>query len=71
VAISANLTPGNPNGIVKWTDEQVKQAITKGIRPDGSKLIPVMDFELYEHFMPEDLDAIVAYLRSLKPVPPS
>ena len=71
VAISANLTPGNPNGIVKWTDEQVKQAITKGVRPDGSKLIPVMDFELYEHFRSEDLDAIVAYLRSLKPVPPS
>ena len=71
VAISANLTPGNPNGIAKWTDDQVKQAITNGIRPDGSKLIPVMDFELYEHFTPEDLDAIVMYLRSLKPVPPS
>jgi mono/diheme cytochrome c family protein len=69
VAISANLTPGNPNGIAKWTDDQVKQAITKGVRPDGSKLIPVMDFELYEHFTSEDLDAIVAYLRSLKPVP--
>jgi mono/diheme cytochrome c family protein len=71
VAIAANLTPGNPYGIAKWTDDQVKQAITHGIRPDGSKLIPVMDFELYEHMTPEDLDAIVAYLRSLKPVPPS
>jgi hypothetical protein len=29
-----------------------------------------MDFELYEHFTAEDLDAIVAYLRSLKPEPP-
>lgn len=71
VAISANLTPGNPSGIAKWTDDQVKQAITKGIRPDGSKLIPVMDFELYEHITPEDLEAIVAFLRSLRPVPPS
>jgi mono/diheme cytochrome c family protein len=69
VAISANLTPGNPSGIAKWTDDQVKQAITKGVRPDGSKLIPVMDFELYQHFTSEDLDAIVVYLRSLKPVP--
>jgi mono/diheme cytochrome c family protein len=71
VALSANLTPGNPNGIAKWTDDQVKQAITKGLRPDGSKLVPVMDFELYEHFTPEDLDAIIAYLRALKPAPPS
>jgi mono/diheme cytochrome c family protein len=71
VALSANLTPGNPNGVAKWTDEQVKQAITKGVRPDGSKLIPVMDFELYEHFTSEDLDAIIAYLRSLKPEPSS
>ncbi len=69
VAISANLTPGNPSGIAKWTDDQVKQAITKGVRPDGSKLIPVMDFELYQHFTFADLVAFVVYLRSLKPVP--
>jgi mono/diheme cytochrome c family protein len=71
VAISANLTPSNPNGIAKWTDDQVMQAITEGIRPDGSKLIPVMDFEFYKQLKPEDLEAIVAFLRSLKPVPPS
>jgi mono/diheme cytochrome c family protein len=70
-AVSANLTPGNPGGIAGWTDAQVKQAITKGVRPDGSKLVPVMDFDFYEQMTPEDLDALVGFLRSLKPVPPT
>ena len=70
-ALSANLTPGNPNGIAQWTDAQVKEAITKGVRPDGSKLVPVMDFDFYEQMKPEDLDALVGFLRTLKPVPPT
>jgi mono/diheme cytochrome c family protein len=69
--VSANLTPGNPNGIAGWTDAQVKQVITKGVRPNGGQLVPVMDFEFYDQMTPEDLDALVAYLRTLKPVPPS
>jgi mono/diheme cytochrome c family protein len=68
-ALSANITPGNAGGIATWTDAQVKQAITKGVRPDGSKLVPVMDFDLYEQMTPDDLDALVGFLRTLKPVP--
>ena len=67
-AMSANITPGNPNGVAKWTDDQFKAAITKGVRPDGSKLIPVMDFDMYAALTPDDLDAMVVYLRTLKPV---
>ena len=66
--MSANITPGNPNGVAKWTDDQFKAAITKGVRPDGSKLIPVMDFDMYAALTPDDLDAMVVYLRTLKPV---
>jgi mono/diheme cytochrome c family protein len=70
-ALSANITPGNPTGIATWTDAQLKQAITKGVRPDGSKLVPVMDFDFYEQMTPDDLDALVGFLRTLKPVPPA
>jgi mono/diheme cytochrome c family protein len=70
-ALSANITPGNPTGIATWTNEQVKQAITHGVRPDGSKLVPVMDFDFYEQMTPDDLDALVGFLRTLKPVPPT
>lgn len=64
---SANLTPGNPNGMASWTDEQVKIAITKGQRPDRP-LVQLMPFSTFKNMRAEDLDDIVAFLRSLKPV---
>jgi hypothetical protein len=39
--------------------------ITKGIRPDGSRMLPPMAYSYYANIKPEDLDAIVAYLRTL------
>jgi mono/diheme cytochrome c family protein len=67
--VSANLTSGNPDGMAKWTDEQVKTAITKGIRPDGGRMVDVMDFDLYAQMSPDDLGMLVGYLRTLPPVP--
>lgn len=66
--VAPNLTPGNKHGIVQWTDEQVKTIITKGVRPDGTPLVPVMDFEMYAAMTDDDLSALVKYLRTLKPV---
>lgn len=68
LAIAANITPHNETGIGKWTDAQIKRAITQGIRADGSPLNPPMGYAFYARMKPEDLDAVVAYLRSLKPV---
>ncbi|HWM49223.1 MAG TPA: cytochrome c [Xanthobacteraceae bacterium] len=64
----ANITPDQETGIGKWTDAQIKQALRKGVRPDGSKLAPIMPTGFYEILTDRDLDAIVAYLRSVKPV---
>jgi mono/diheme cytochrome c family protein len=69
--LSANLTPADPDGIAKWTDEQIKKAITQGVRPDGRALVPVMGFAWYKNISAEDLDALIAYLRSLKPAEPN
>lgn len=68
VAVSRNLTPDPEFGIGRWSDQDIKNAITKGIRPDGSKLGPPMAFAWYANIRQNDLDAIIAYLRSLKPV---
>ncbi len=65
---SPNLTPGNPKGIAGWTDAQVKTAITTGVRPDGSHIVPLMAFDWYQHISKRDQDALVSYLRTLKPV---
>jgi len=69
-AISANLTPANTIGVASWTNEQLKTVITRGVRPDGGKLVPVMDFEQYEQFTPGDLEALVAFLRTLPAATP-
>jgi mono/diheme cytochrome c family protein len=68
LAIAANITPHRETGIGKWTDAQIKRAVTQGVRADGSPLNPPMAYAFYARMKPEDLDALVAYLRSLKPV---
>ncbi len=67
VIISANLTPGNPTGIANWTNQQVKDAITKGVRPDRP-LVRLMAFDWYQNMSNTDLNDLIAFLRSLKPV---
>jgi hypothetical protein len=68
LTVSRNITPDPESGIGKWSDADIKRAITAGIRPDGTKLTRTMAFDWYAKIAPADLDAIVAYLRSLKPV---
>jgi mono/diheme cytochrome c family protein len=65
---AANITPDKETGIGKWTDRQIKISITNGVRKTGEKMLPPMGYNYYKNIKPEDLDAIVAYLRSLKPL---
>lgn len=62
VSVSANITPTN---LADWSDAEIKRAIADGLRPDGAKLMPPMPFGYYRNVSPQDLDAIVAYLRTL------
>jgi mono/diheme cytochrome c family protein len=70
VIMSANLTPANREGIAHWTNAQVEKAITDGVRPDGRPLVRLMAFDWYRNTRKDDLDALVAYLRTLKPATP-
>ena len=63
-----NLTPDAETGLGKWTDAEVITAFTTGVRPDGRHLAPVMPWRSYSHINAADAEALVAYLRSLKPV---
>ena len=67
-AYSTNITPDPETGIGKWTDAQIKIAIREGRRPDGTLIRPPMPFELYRRLADADLDAIVAYLRTVPAV---
>ena len=73
-ATASNITPDPDTGIGKWTDDEIKRAITEGVRPSHGRLpgVPVaaiMAVNFFKALLPRDLDAVVVYLRSVKPVP--
>jgi hypothetical protein len=65
---STNLTADKETGLGDWTDQQISDAMTKGIRRDGNRILPVMPYAQYSGMAQEDLKALVAFLRTLKPV---
>ena len=69
VAVPPNITPHPEDGIGAWSDAEIVRAITTGVGRDGQPLSPPMAFDYYRNVSAEDLAAIVAYLRGLKPLP--
>jgi hypothetical protein len=64
-SVSRNITSDPDQGLGKWTDDQIKAAITKAVRPDGTKLAGPMAYAWYAKITPDDLDAIVAFMRTI------
>ena len=65
VVFSRNLTSDEETGLGSWSDEQIKLAIRAGIDKEGNRLLPVMPYPVYQGMAESDLDAIVAYLRTV------
>ena len=61
----ANITPDPDTGIGKWSDAEIKRALQEGMRPNGTPIAPIMPYGFYKIFTPNDLDAIVAYIKSV------
>jgi mono/diheme cytochrome c family protein len=67
--VSYNLTSDKETGLGGWSDDQIKAALTRGIRPDGSRMIPFpMPWPSYASLSASDLNAVVAYLRTIPPI---
>jgi mono/diheme cytochrome c family protein len=64
----ANITPDPETGIGKWSDADIKRALLTGMRPNGTQIAPMMPYGFYKVFMPGDIDAVVAYLKSVPPI---
>jgi mono/diheme cytochrome c family protein len=62
---SRNITPA---AIGSWTDGELMRAVTTGVTAKGEPLFPIMPYPRYASLDRSDLEAIVAYIRSLKPV---
>ena len=69
-SFAANLTP-DQTGIGNWTEEQFINAMKKGKwkgLENSRNLLPPMPWQGYSQMPDEDLKAIFAYLKSIKPV---
>jgi len=67
-AKAANITPNLETGIGKWSDADIKRSLIAGVRPDGTQIAPIMPYGFYKVFTPADIDAVVAYLKSVSAV---
>jgi mono/diheme cytochrome c family protein len=61
---ASNITPHN---LGDWTDGEVLRSLIGGLSQDGSALFPSMPFTQYRKLSWPDLEAIVAYLRTVPP----
>jgi mono/diheme cytochrome c family protein len=67
-SVSRNITSHPEQGLGGWSDAEIKRAITQGIGRDGRRMQEPMAFAWYAGMREEDLDALVAYLRSVPPI---
>jgi mono/diheme cytochrome c family protein len=65
VSVSRNITASKAKGLGDWSDAEIKRAITQGVDKDGNKLKPPMGYQYYAHMTDDDLDAVVAWVRTL------
>ena len=64
----SNITPDRETGIGDWSADDIKRAMIDGVRPNSVPLAPSMPFAFYKILTPRDLDAVVAYIRSVPPI---
>lgn len=67
-SVSRNLTAHPERGLGAWSDAEIKRAITQGVGRDGRRMQEPMPYAWYAGLRDDDLDAIVAYLRTLPPL---
>lgn len=68
VVYPPNITPDDETGIGRWSDERIAAAVQAGAGRHGGRRIVVMPWQSYARLSNEDVEAIVAYLRSIEPV---
>jgi len=65
VSVSRNITSSKAKGVGDWSDADIKRAITQGVDKDGNKLKGPMGYQYYAHMTDADLDAVIAWLRTV------
>ena len=68
VAVAPNIT-SHADGLAGYSDDALKAMIIEGKRPDGSAMLPPRPYGFLARMTPEDLDALILYLRTIPPLP--
>jgi len=63
-----NITQDKETGIGKWSDADIKKLLRTGVRPNGVHIAMIMPTGFYHIMTERDLNAVVAYLRTIKPI---
>jgi mono/diheme cytochrome c family protein len=64
----SNITPDPKTGIGTWTRDDFARALHLGVRKDGAYLYPAMPYNSYTKLTDADVNALWAYLKTIKPV---
>ncbi|MCV2358614.1 cytochrome c [Paucibacter sp. TC2R-5] len=67
-SVARNLT-SHANGLKDWSDAQIAKAVREGVDRQGKPYKPPMAYGFYRSIKDEDMAAMIAYLRSLTPMP--
>src|SRR5215510_12733530 len=65
---ASNITQDKETGIGNWSDADIKKLIRTGETPKGWHIAMIMPTGFYHIMTEHDLDAVVAYLRTIKPI---
>src|SRR6478609_7336121 len=65
---ASNITQDKETGIGNYTDAELRQLLRKGIKRNGAPVAMIMPSGFYEIMTERDLDAVIAYLRTIKPI---
>ena len=64
-----NLTSDKETGLGNWSDDQIRNAITRGLAGKGWHMLPFpMPWVGYAQLTDTDVNAIIAYLRTIPPI---
>jgi len=63
-----NISQDLEHGLGAWTDGEIIRAVREGVSRDGRALFPMMPYESFSKMSDEDVESLVAYLRTMPAV---
>jgi mono/diheme cytochrome c family protein len=63
-----NISPDPRDGIGRWRTIDLANALISGVSPDGRHYYPALPYTSYTHMSIQDVQDLMAYLRTLPPI---